>query len=513
MKTFNVSDYVTLLENRGILVKCSENISSILDKKVKLISYNSKDDVVDGTMFLCKGSSFKEEYLADTIKRGVFLYVSETEYENVDIPYMLVSDIRSALSLLSCKYFSYPACKLNLIAITGTKGKSTTSYFVKYILDAYAKEQKKMDTAIISSIYTYDGKEKYKSKLTTPESFDLQRNLYNASESGIENVVMETSSQALKYGRVDNLKFDISAFLNISEDHISPVEHNDFEDYFSSKLKIFEKSNVTCVNLDMDFADRVIKEAKEKVREVYTFSCKNKEAYVYGTYIRKFGLYTIFDIVCDKYIFQVTLSMPGFFNVENALAAITIAFALNIPINCIVEGLKVARSEGRMEIYHSKDEKILSIVDYAHNKMSFEKIFDTTKKEYPERKIITVFGCPGNKAQIRRKDLGEIAGKNSDYIYLTADDPAYETVEGICEEISKFAKDYTDDYEIVLDRKEAIEKAVKKILKCNDSYILLLLGKGNETTQKVGSGYEDYLGDSFYIQKYIQEYENNNLKE
>lgn len=199
------------------------------------------------------------------------------------------------------------------------------------------------------------------------------------------------------------------------------------------------------------------------------------------------------------------------FNVENALAAIAIATSLNIEQKYIYLGLKKAKSAGRMEMYYSKDKKILSIVDYAHNKISFEKIFETTKKEYPDRKIIALFGCTGNKAQIRRKDLGEESGKNADYIYITADDPAFESVIQISKEVAKYVEKYTKNYEIVEDRAEAIKKAVNRVLSSNEKYIILLLGKGNEIKQKVGRDYVPYFGDSQVIKKYIDEYEKSRL--
>ena len=513
MKFFKLKEYIDLLKGQNLIKFIDNNIEEILNENVEYISYNSKD-IKKSTMFICKGATFKIEYLLDAIVSGSFIYISDKKYDTC-IPGIIVTDIRLALSVLSAKFFDNPATKLNVIGITGTKGKSTTSYFVKYILDEYSLSNNKKENAIISSIYTYDGKNYYKSKLTTPESLDLQRNLYNINDTGIENVVMEVSSQALKYARVNDVNFEISAFLNISEDHISPVEHPDFEDYFASKLEIFKKSIKTCINLDMDFASRALNVANKNKCEIHTFSTMDNTANVYATNIHKNGLFTEFDVVysdnesSEKEKFSVMLTIPGLFNVENALAAISIAKFLKIPTKYIISGLKKAKSEGRMEIYSSSDKKILAIVDYAHNKLSFEKIFETTKKEYPDRKIISIFGCPGNKAQIRRKDLGEVASINSDYIFLTEDDPAYESVLGICSEIEKYVLKNTKNYEIVEDRDLAIKKAVHKAILKDEKYIILILGKGNEHTQKVGSGYKKYTGDSENIINYIKDYENN----
>lgn len=506
MQKFKIREYVEILKENNELIEAI-NCNGILEKEVANISYNS-NNVKEDTLFICKGfgNNFKKEYLEQAIKKGAFAYVSQVDY-NVGIPCILIKDCFVALSLVSSLYFNNVSNNLNMIGITGTKGKSTTSYFVKYILDEYANQNNKKNTAIISSIFTYDGKNTYKSKLTTPESLDLNQNLYNAYESKIENVVMEVSSQALKLGRVHNINYNICAFLNISEDHIGPVEHPDFDDYLNAKLKIFEKSKISCINLDADYSGRILDKARSCDTKIVTFSTKNKEADVYAYNIHKDGIDTVFVVKTKNDEFEVTLEIPGLFNVENALAAIAITMSMNIDSNYIIDGLKKAKSEGRMEIYYSKDKKILSIVDYAHNKISFEKIFETTKKEYPDRKIIAIFGCPGNKAQIRRKDLGEVAGKNADYIYITEDDPAYETVMQISEEIAKYVQQYSANFEIIEKREEAIKKAVEKVLISNDKYIILLLGKGNETTQKVGPGYEEYLGDGEVIKVYIKDYE------
>lgn len=509
MEKYNVSEYINILKDKGLLnktVKCEE----ILNREVEYVSYNSKD-IYPNTLFICKGASFKKEYLLDAIKEGVVIYVSEVDYD-VDIPCIIVNDIKIALSLVSNLYFNNPSSKLNVIGITGTKGKSTTSYFVKYILDEYKKAMMKKDTGIISSIYTYDGITNKKSLLTTPESYDLQKIFYTCIENKIEDVVMEVSSQALKYGRVHDVNFDISVFLNISEDHIGPIEHPNFEDYFNSKLKIFSKSNIACVNLDCDYSDKIYEIAKRDAKEVITFSTVNSNADVYGYNIHKEGFKTVFTVKTKYFEREMVLVVPGLFNVENALAAIAVAVCMNIPEKYIYLGLSIAKSEGRMEIYHSNDEKIVGIVDYAHNKLSFEKIFDTTKKEYPDRKIIAIFGCTGNKAQIRRKDLGEEAGKNADKIYLTADDPAYESVEQISNEIAKYLSKYNKNYTIIGDRSIAIKEAVEFVKASKDKYIILMLGKGNEKTQKVGNSLVPYKSDMINILECIDEYEKECIK-
>ena len=479
MKKYNLKEYIEVLEKENQII----NKETYEDFLVDNVSYNSQE-VINNTLFVCKGASFKEEYLVLAIQKGVKAYISEKKY-NVEIPCILVKDIKISLSKVAAKYFDYPAEKLNIIGIGGTKGKSTTAYYIKYILDEYSKNNDKKDTAIISSIDTYDGVLNFESHITTPESLDLQNHFNNAILSNISNVVMEVSSQALKYNRVNDVCFNYGIFLNVSEDHISPIEHTDFEDYFNSKLKIFANTNKAIVNLNSDFSDNILSRAKKDSKEVTTFSTKNENADVYGYDVKKEGFDTKFKVRTNIFDKEFILTMPGLFNVENALAAITVAIQMNIPYEDIYIGLKKAKSSGRMEVYYSNDKKIITIVDYAHNKLSFEKLYESTKSEYPGRKIITVFGCPGKKALLRRKDLGHLAGKNSDKVYLTAEDPGMETVYDISKDIARYVEEYNKNYEIIEDRGEAIKAAINKAGNDEAETIILITGKGNETRQKI----------------------------
>lgn len=505
MKKYKLKEYVEILRKNNLINKLV-GIDDLLEREVNHFSYNSNDIEMD-TLFLCKGAAFKEEYLKTSIENGVFAYISEKKYK-VSCPCIIVNNVRDSFALLSKMYFNNPDEDLKIIGITGTKGKSTTLYYIKSIINKYREDMNKGEIGYLSTIETYDGKNRYESLLSTPESYDLYKNFRNMIDSNIKNVVMEVSSQSLKYNRLGSLSFDISLFLNIGEDHISDIEHPNFEDYLNSKLLIFNKSKATCINLDDEYSNQIISKAKEYINKVYTFSTKDKKADIYAYDIRKEGTSTIFKVVCDRFDSEFELSMSGLFNISNALAAIAVANYYNIPEKYIVAGIKEAKVPGRMEIHKSQDEKIVSIVDYAHNRLSFEKIYETTKKEYPERKIITVFGCPGSKAQTRRKDLGIISGINSDKIYITADDPAYESVIDICSEIASYIKLNNNNYEIVEDREKAIKKAVEYIIKERNSYILLILGKGNEDRQKVNGKTVEYISDAVCINNCINEYEN-----
>ncbi len=508
MEASRIIDYINELKKYDEIIDDTKCID-ILNVKIEKVSYNSKE-VECKTLFVCKGDNFKIDYLNNAIDNGAIVYVSSKEYD-VKIPCIIVKDVRRALSIISQMYFNYPQKRLNTIGITGTKGKSTTTCYIKEILDEYSKANLKPRTAYISTIETYDGKERKESHITTPESYELEKHFSNAAQSNIENIVMEVSSQSLSknYARLHMINFDIGVFLNISKDHISSIEHPTFEDYFNCKLKMLEKTNTACINLDMDHVNRVKEVANKYCKKIITFSTKDSNADIFGYDIKKDGFNTIFKVKTDRFNREFKLTMPGIFNVENALAAIAVGYAMNIPERYIYIGLEKSKTIGRMEIYSSTDKKIISIVDYAHNELSFKKVFETTKYEYPERKIIVVFGCPGNKAQSRRKDLGNITGKFADYIYLTEDDPAFESVEAISKEIASYIEKYTSNYEIEVSRILAIEKAVKKITDSNDMYVLLLLGKGHENTQKEGATYIPYKSDSQVIKDLITKYNKN----
>lgn len=497
MCEYNLLEYVKRLEAAGFVTEY--DLKGRDEEMVRLLTYNSKS-VVDSTLFICKGAAFKEEYLKESVKSGAIAYVSEKKYA-VDVAYILVKDIRTAMPVLADLYFCRPWDDLNLIGITGTKGKSTTAYYIKAIVDDYMAAIGGKESAVISSIDVYDGVIQKESHITTPEIVELEEHFRHAVDSGITYLEMEVSSQALKYDRVDGITFDVGVFLNISEDHISPVEHADFDDYLESKLRIFPQTKTACVNLDADHSDRIMAAAQSAGR-IVTFGT-DKNADIRGDRIRKKGMDTVFNVVCDRFEREFVLEMPGLFNVENALAAIAIAYVMEIPVEYMYSGLKRARSSGRMELYHSRDHKVVAIVDYAHNKLSFDKLFSSIMEEYQGHRIVTIFGCPGKKAFIRRRDLGTIAGKFSNKVYLVAEDPGYEPVEQISKDIAQYVEAQGCPYEMIEDRGEAIGKA---ILEVTEPTVILITGKGNETRQKYGCEYLDCPSDVEFTKKFIAEY-------
>lgn len=498
-KRHTISEFADLLNEHGLINETE--LGNAGGKTVEYISFSSAD-IRNNTLFVCKGKHFEEKYLADALERGGIIYVSEKKYvAGSDAPYIIVNDMRRAMALIANLFYNDVWKRLNIIGITGTKGKSTTTYFMRYILDDFMKASGKPNSAVISSIDTYDGVINEESHLTTPEAFMIHKHYNNAVESGIEYLTMEVSSQALKYHRVMGITFDIACFLNIGQDHISDVEHTDFDDYFNSKLKIFRQCKTAVVNLNADHADTILAEAEKGAEKVITFGLM-PEADVFGYDIATSNDGIAFKVRTPLFDEEFKIGIRGLFNVQNALAAVAMCTALGVPTEYIRSGLLKARADGRMEIYTARKKDLSVIVDYAHNKMSMEALFESTQKEFPGKRISIVFGCPGNKAYGRRRELGEIAGRYSDAIYLTEEDPGEESVVDICNEIAQYVEKEHASYKIIPDRREAIREAIKN---AGDNAVVLVTAKGRETRQKRGTEYIEVVSDVDMVQEFLKD--------
>ena len=541
-RTVTVQDIIDALGMEGQLVSingepsCAALMAMYTDPALDGIGKTPVSDITfnsmesgKGTLFVCKGARFKEQYLEDALAAGAVCYVRE----DPDAPEpscsivsgedakaaaesimrkaeasgfgIYVRDIRKAMPVIAEAFYGKLYDQVRVIGITGTKGKSTTAFFVRYILDDYLGETAGKRSAILSGIENYDGVDSRESSLTTPEIFEIYKHMDNALKSGIGFMTMEVSSQALKYDRVLGLGFDAVAFLNIGTDHISEIEHPDFDDYLNSKLKIFRDCRSACVNLDCDEQER-IQTAAKVCPLVITFSRQDSGANIYGydivsrggrvsMRIRGKGIpgYADFDE-------EFTLGTFGIINAENALAAAALATLLGIPLKHIKAGLASAFTPGRMEAFRSKDGKRIAIVDYAHNKLSFETFYETVKKEFPDRKIISVFGATGSKGVNRRIDTGKAAGRFSDYTIITEDDPQYEDLEDICEAIAEAVASEGGRCEIVYDRPEAIKRAISLM---DDDTLLFVAGKGREHQQKRGKTNVQIPSDVEVVKEYL----------
>lgn len=497
-----MGDYWQLLLKNDLLAT-GDSLRADLTRPVPLVSCDSRS-VVPGALFICKGAAFRSEYLRQAAEKGAAAYVSEAPYPDVpEIPAILVTDIRRAMALLANRAWGHPSGAIPITGITGTKGKTTAAYFLKSILDCRRQAEGKGPTAILSTIVTDDGLERAPATLTTPEPLDLQRHLWNAVSADAGFVTMEVSSQALKYHRVTGVELATAVFLNIGEDHISPIEHPDFEDYFSSKLAIFSQAAAACINLDCDHAERV-RAASQVCPQVITFSKTDPTADIFADEISAREGAISFRVSTPSYIRRISLPMAGLFNVDNALAAIAVAERYGAGEEAVARGLSHAAVPGRMETLSSADGALTVIVDYAHNGMSLEALLSSVRTEYPGRQLTVLFGCTGGKGLDRREGMGHAAGRWADRILLTEDDPGPEEVESICADIGRYIAPHGKTWATIPDREKAISAA---ILEAEGPAVVVLAGKGAEQRQKRKEGSVPCAPDGMLARKVLDKYD------
>ena len=463
----SLRSYIDILKDQ--IIETNE-MCDICDKAIiTQVSYNSMD-VKPGTLFICKGANFKEEYLDSAIEKGAVCYLADKMMRN-DVPAIIVKDIRESLSIASAHMYDHIwNDKLTEIGITGTKGKSTTTCFIKSILDCAQSNGK---TAVVSGIYNYDGNKKEKAILTTPETIELHKILSNSIENGCDKLVMEVSSQGLKYKRVEDLKYKIGVFLNIGVDHISETEHESFEDYFNSKLELFKHCEIACINVDIEekYLYRILDEAIANKCRIVTFGTR-QVAHYRGSLVEDKIDGLTFEMFYSGILTTLKTSIGGYYNMINALAAIAVCKELGVSIKDIEEGLRKAKIPGRMEIFNvpNKDAKI--IVDYAHNEMSYNSLFESINRNYPDYKKMFMFGCAADKAFNRRNEAAKIAEKEADKVIITKYDDGKESFDEICKSILRYISP-DKDVKVFNRREEAIKYCLDN---AQNGWIIILAG-------------------------------------
>ena len=488
-----LADYWQLLLNDGLLIGSSLP-DAVLNQIITAVTCDSRT-AVPGSLFICKGAAFKVDYLTQALSKGAVAYVSERPCD-VDAPCIQVTDIRRAMGLLADLAWGHPSGKLSVVGLTGTKGKTTTAYYLKSILDCWRRAEGKHTAGLLSSILTDDGLQSKPAVLTTPEPLDLQRHLWNAVNADCGYLVMEESSQALKYGRVLGVELAAAVFLNLGEDHISPIEHPDLDDYFQSKLKIFEQSDAAVLNRDDPIYPKLREAAEARCKTVLTYSLRDPKADICGWDIARRDEGMSFTAHWSGQNGQLTIPMSGIFNISNALAALAVCQLLDVPPQYAAEGLASARVPGRMETYH-KDGKTV-IVDFAHNGMSLSAVLSAVRVDYLGQPITVVFGSTGDKALDRREGLAKAADHYADRIILTEDDPGHESVESICADIASHIPYHKP--ETILDREDAVRAAIEG---SPAPGVIVLAGKGCDSTQLRANGHEPCVPDGLLARKYL----------
>lgn len=494
---------LTLLQNKQLIAHT--NIQPTQQQKVYYLSYSSKD-IYDHTLFFCKGD-FREAYLHEALDKGAQIYISEIDYtkDQPDIDKIIVTDVQKALALLSAAYYHHPEEQLTLIAITGTKGKTSTNYFIHHLLKKAYPEQ----VAFLSTYQSQlspDPKDIFESSLTTPESLDLMRYLYTAVTHNMKYMVLEISSQAYKKNRVYGLTFDIGIFLNIDIDHIGPKEHPNFEDYFSCKQQLMHHSKHVIIHTSDPRLSKLATVLKQEnpTLKMTTFAEKHTQlADIYYQVTPKGSQQTQVSLSTSnpEYIQldgTFTLPMPGDFNAVNATAALITAQQLNVPEIYWQQGLLETHIPGRMHYIHTPKEQDIYI-DYAHNALSLKAVTDYIQKTHPHQKLVIVAGSTGNKAQSRRKDFGLAINAAADIAYLTSDDPNFEDPRDIAQEIKHYITNPNCRVIIEPDRTKAIQMALNE----HPEAVIFLAGKGADNYLTFNGVKTPYIGDAAVVQNWI----------
>lgn len=482
----SIHGIVEVLKQQNLL-KRTHNIQE--DFFVNNLTYFS-GDAAAGNLFICKGAGFREEYLNEAIGNGISCYMSEKEFET-NTSAIIVNDIRKAMSVVAAYFYENPQKDIKLTGVTGTKGKTTTVFYIKKILDLYTK----VETALLSTVEINTGDGHKIAHLTTPESLDLQRLLRKVRDNGIDYLTMEVSSQAYKHNRVFGVYYDIGIFMNIDEDHIGPTEHEDYEDYLNCKLQLMKNCKTAIILSDTRDFGRVKRAADEHAEKVIVIGGEGGDYHVESISKEKVGF--SFELVsASGYKERYSIDLEGRFNVKNAVCAIVAAKEYGVPYEVIREAVKNISIPGRMNVFN--DERITVIVDFAHNKLSFGELFKSLRLDYPDTTLTVVCGSIGSRTQMRRKEIGTLCGQYADKIYLTADNPGFEDPKDICNDIAQYIERYKKPYVIIEDRTDAIENAISQAKKGD---IIIVTGKGEEDYQMIKGKYEYYESDISVVKR------------
>lgn len=452
-------------------------VQGSLDTVVTKVVYDSRE-VEPGCLFICiKGANFdghSKAFEAAEKDVAALLVMDDVDVPFEDIAIIKVPDTRKALAYVSAAWFNNPASKLTTIGITGTKGKTTTTYLVKSIL-----ENAGFKVGLVGTIEIMTGSRVIPAINTTPESYILQEYFAEMVENEVQIVVMEVSSQGLMMHRTDGFIFDYGIFTNMSPDHIGPNEHSSFEEYMECKGLLFKQCKVGIVNGDDAHMPTVINGHTCSI-ETYGLNEGNDLSASNINLIHKPGYMGVEFDVNGIVNMHVEADIPGKFSVYNILTTLAICRHFDVSESDQKKALKIAKVKGRTELVKIADE-IFFIIDYAHNAMALESVL-TTLREYDPKRIVTIFGCGGNRSVERRFEMGEVSGKLSDLTIITSDNPRFEEPLDIMADIETGILKTDGEYIQIVDRKAAIEYAIKHARKGD---VILLAGKGHENYQEI----------------------------
>ncbi|MCD7885697.1 MAG: UDP-N-acetylmuramoyl-L-alanyl-D-glutamate--2,6-diaminopimelate ligase [Lachnospiraceae bacterium] len=511
------------------------------DTEVKNLVNDSRK-VEEGSLFFCiKGAvADGHKYAADVAAKGAAVLVVQDEIEvPQDVTVIRVADTRLAMALMSAAYFGYPANEMRIIGVTGTKGKTTTTYMVKSILESAGYK-----VGLIGTIEAIIGEERIPAHNTTPESYTIQEYFRRMADAGCQVVVMEVSSQGLMLERTAGIPFEIGIFTNIEPDHIGPAEHASFEDYLECKSRLFRQCRYGILNADDAHLEAIL---KGHTCEVETFGLSknagiraenmqlvSRPGYLGISYTVSWKTQSFTEAGIEKGCragalcgaedegeagtpagmaaaqesrssvdgetrFDVEIDIPGKFSVYNSLTAIAICRHFQVGIDDIRQALKTAKVKGRVEMVKVSDDFTL-MIDYAHNAMALQSLLETLREYHPHR-LISVFGCGGNRSKLRRYEMGEVSGKLADLTIITSDNPRFEEPEAIIEDIVTGMEKTDGKYIKITDRKEAIAWAIHH---GEPGDIIVLAGKGHEDYQEI-RGVQYPMDERVLIREILEE--------
>lgn len=463
--------------------------------EVTALVYDSRK-VTEGCMFVCiKGAVYdSHEHVEEIVAKGARVIVAEREVKvPEDTALVLVPDTRYALALLSAAYFDHPADQMKIIGITGTKGKTTTTFMIKGIL-----EHAGYKVGLIGTIETIIGEKHIPANNTTPESYLVQEYFAQMVEAGCQVCVMEVSSQGLMMHRTAGIPFEIGIFTNLAPDHIGPNEHASFEEYAACKGMLFRQCRIGIANMDDEHFDLVMG-GHSCVLETVGFSEKADYRASKVELIGRPGYLGASYHVSGKLDMDVEIDVPGTFSVYNSLVAVAVCEHFHVSEEDLKEALKVVKTKGRIEMIRVSEDFTL-MIDYAHNAMSLESLLLTLREYHPER-LVCVFGCGGNRSKLRRYEMGEVSGRLADLTVITSDNPRFEEPQAIIDDIKIGMARTSGAYVEICDRKEAIRYVIEHGRKGD---VIVLAGKGHEDYQEI-KGKKYPMDERVLIQEVLEE--------
>ena len=456
-----------------ILSGFEELVSSVPEIEIKDICYDSRK-VTEGSLFVCVTGFVTDghQYAQAAAKAGAAVLVCEHPVE-AEVPQVIVKDSRKALAYLSDQYYGHPSGKMKLIGITGTNGKTTTTYLVKQIL-----ENAGYCVGLIGTNQNMIGARVLPSSRTTPESLELQALFAQMAEEGVDYVVMEISSHSLELSRVAYCEIDVGAFTNLTRDHLD--FHHDMEQYFAAKAKLFDLCKTGVVNIDDDAGIRIVEQCScvplsygiDNAADIYAHDMKFDNA-----------TSSFIGNVLGKEL-SITLNTPGKFSVYNGLCAIGICTVCGISEEDIAKGLsRMQGVSGRAEVL-PLGKPYTVMIDYAHTPDGLENIIKSVRG-FAKGRVVTLFGCGGDRDRTKRPLMGKMAGELSDFCIVTSDNPRTEEPEAIIREIEEGISKTGCQYAVIVNRRDAIGYALKHAL---EDDVIILAGKGHETYQILKEG-------------------------